>query len=132
MPMAMHFAGSPVSMMANVHCAAATENLLALEFHSEDVPWWDDLVDGIEKPDRQPAVLSKAPDKPGLGITLERRGREAAPGREPAIFEPTPQWDKERSGRPAVELSRLSALDIRWPWRSVLKSARNEPPLKES
>ena len=25
-PMAMHFAGSPVSFMANVHCAAATEN----------------------------------------------------------------------------------------------------------
>src|SRR5204863_180023 len=29
-PMAMHFAGSPVSCMASVHCAAATENFLAL------------------------------------------------------------------------------------------------------
>ena len=39
--MAMHFAGTPVSCMANVHCAAATENFLALEHHSVDVPWWE-------------------------------------------------------------------------------------------
>ena len=48
--MAMHFAGSPVSCMANVHCAAATENFLVLENHSVDVPWWGDLVEGVEKP----------------------------------------------------------------------------------
>jgi len=29
-PMAMHFAGTPVSCMASVHCAAATENFLVL------------------------------------------------------------------------------------------------------
>src|SRR5579885_625013 len=49
-PMAMHFAGSPVCCMANVHCAAATENFLVLENHSVDVPWWNDLVNGVEKP----------------------------------------------------------------------------------
>src|SRR5207248_844151 len=49
-PMAMHFAGTPVSCMANVHCAAATENFYILENHSVDIQWWDDLVDGIEKP----------------------------------------------------------------------------------
>ena len=43
-PMAMHFAGSPFSFMANVHCAAATENFVALEHHSLDVPWWNSLV----------------------------------------------------------------------------------------
>jgi L-alanine-DL-glutamate epimerase-like enolase superfamily enzyme len=48
--MAMHFAGTPISFLADVHCAAATENFLALEHHSVDVPWWEDLVDGIEKP----------------------------------------------------------------------------------
>ena len=42
--MAMHFAGTPVSFMANVHCAAATENFIALEHHSLDVPWWESLV----------------------------------------------------------------------------------------
>ena len=50
LPMAMHFAGSPVSCMANVHCAAATNNFLVLENHSVDVPWWSDLVQGVEKP----------------------------------------------------------------------------------
>jgi L-alanine-DL-glutamate epimerase-like enolase superfamily enzyme len=34
--MAMHQAGTPVSFMANVHCAAATQNFLALEHHSVD------------------------------------------------------------------------------------------------
>ncbi|MBM3402561.1 MAG: mandelate racemase/muconate lactonizing enzyme family protein, partial [Bacteroidetes bacterium] len=42
--MAMHQAGTPVSFMANVHCAAATQNFLALEHHSVDLPWWEDLV----------------------------------------------------------------------------------------
>ena len=49
-PMAMHFAGSPVSFLANLHCAAATENFYVLENHSVDLPWWDDLIDGIDKP----------------------------------------------------------------------------------
>ena len=48
--MAMHFAGTPISFMANVHCAAATENFVALEHHSLDIPWWEDLVTGIDKP----------------------------------------------------------------------------------
>ncbi len=42
--MALHMAGSPVCFMANVHCAAATQNFLALEHHSVDVPWWGNLV----------------------------------------------------------------------------------------
>ena len=29
-PMAMHYAGLPMGCMASVHCAAATENFLAL------------------------------------------------------------------------------------------------------
>ena len=46
-PMIMHFAGSPVSFMANVHCAAATNNMLALEMPNNgslDNPWWENLV----------------------------------------------------------------------------------------
>src|SRR5690349_24686871 len=30
-PMAMHFAGTPVACMANAHCAAATQNFPALD-----------------------------------------------------------------------------------------------------
>ncbi len=94
-PMAMHFAGTPVSCMANVHCAAATENFLALENHSVDIPWWDDLVEGIEKPIVNRGYI-KVPETPGLGITLNEdvvRANLRAPG----YFEPTPEWDDERS-----------------------------------
>jgi len=94
-PMAMHFAGSPVSCMANVHCAAATENFLVLENHSVDVPWWSDLVDGVEKPIVNKGFIT-VPDKPGLGITLN----EAVIKQhllEPGYFEPTPQWNTDRS-----------------------------------
>jgi L-alanine-DL-glutamate epimerase-like enolase superfamily enzyme len=93
--MAMHFAGTPVSCMANVHCAAATENFLVLEHHSVDVPWWDDLVEGIEKPIVNRGFI-KVPDRPGLGVTLnDEVVRQHL--LEPGYFEPTPQWDKDRS-----------------------------------
>ena len=93
--MAMHFAGSPVSCMANVHCAAATENFLVLENHSVDVPWWSDLVEGVEKPIVNQGFVT-VPSGPGLGITLkdEVMKQHLLP---PGYFEPTPQWDNERS-----------------------------------
>jgi L-alanine-DL-glutamate epimerase-like enolase superfamily enzyme len=94
-PMAMHFAGSPVCCMANVHCAAATENFLAMENHSIDVPWWSDLVEGIEKPIVNKGYIA-VPAKPGLGVTLNE---EAVKQHllEPGYFEPTPQWNTDRS-----------------------------------
>jgi L-alanine-DL-glutamate epimerase-like enolase superfamily enzyme len=94
-PMAMHFAGSPISCMANVHCAAATENFLVLENHSVDVPWWDSLVDGIEKPIVNKGFIA-VPDKPGLGVTLNE---EVVKQHllEPGYFEPTPQWNVDRT-----------------------------------
>jgi L-alanine-DL-glutamate epimerase-like enolase superfamily enzyme len=94
--MAMHFAGSPVSCMANVHCAAATENFLVLENHSVDVPWWDDLVTGVEKPIVNKGFVT-VPEKPGLGIELNEEVMKQhllEPGK---YFLPTPEWDKERS-----------------------------------
>jgi L-alanine-DL-glutamate epimerase-like enolase superfamily enzyme len=94
-PMAMHFAGTPISCMANVHCAAATENFLVLENHSVDVPWWNDLVEGVEKP-----ILNKGyitvPDKPGLGVTLNEAVVKQHLA-EPGYFEPTPEWNVDRS-----------------------------------
>lgn len=93
-PMAMHFAGTPISFMANVHCAAATENFLVLEHHSVDVPWWEDLVNG-DKP-LVDKGFAKVPDKPGLGVTLNEEvvKRHLL---EPGYFEPTPQWDQQRT-----------------------------------
>ncbi|MBI3667601.1 MAG: mandelate racemase/muconate lactonizing enzyme family protein [Acidobacteria bacterium] len=93
--MAMHFAGTPVSSMASVHCAAATENFLCLENHSVEVPWWEDLVTGIPKPIVEKGYI-RVPDRPGLGVELNEEvvKRHLL---EPGYFEPTPQWDKEGS-----------------------------------
>jgi L-alanine-DL-glutamate epimerase-like enolase superfamily enzyme len=95
--MAMHFAGSPVSCMANVHCAAATENFMVLENHSVDVPWWNDLVEGVEKPIVSKGFI-KVPQKPGLGVTLndEVMKKHLSPN-DPGYFEPTKEWDRDRS-----------------------------------
>lgn len=95
-PMAMHFAGTPVSCMASVHCAAATQNFLALENHSLDVPWWGDLVDGIEKPIVNHGYI-RVPEKPGLGVTLNEEAVRQHLMADTGYFEPTAQWDQENS-----------------------------------
>jgi L-alanine-DL-glutamate epimerase-like enolase superfamily enzyme len=97
--MAMHMAGSPVCFMANVHCAAATQNFLALEHHSIDVPWWENLV---KMTGSQPMItkgFANVPlDAPGLGIELNEEEIKKHMGRDPGgYFEPTPEWDDKRS-----------------------------------
>ncbi len=94
--MAMHFAGTPVSCMANVHCAAATENFLVLENHSVDVPWWNDLVEGIEKPIVNKGYIA-LPDKPGLGITLNEAAVKQHLVPQTGYFEPTTEWNVDRT-----------------------------------
>jgi len=97
--MAMHMAGSPVCFMANVHCAAATKNFLALEHHSVDSPWWGNLV---RMTGSQPMVtngFANVPlDAPGLGIELndEEMKKHLHP-KQNGYFEPTPEWDDKRS-----------------------------------
>ena len=93
--MAMHFAGSPISLMANVHCAAATDNFLALENHSVDVPWWDDMVTGPEKPLVKDGFVT-VPNGPGLGVELVDEVVKEHLGK-PGYFEPTPEWDQGRT-----------------------------------
>jgi L-alanine-DL-glutamate epimerase-like enolase superfamily enzyme len=95
--MAMHFAGTPVSFMANVHCAAATENFVALEHHSLDVPWWEQLVTTVDGKPLVDRGFALVPDSPGLGIELNETvvSQHLRPGS--GYFDATPQWDKERS-----------------------------------
>lgn len=69
MPVAPHNISSPVGTLAAVHFSAAIPNFLALEFHGSDVPFWNDLVEGLPKPIIQNGYIS-VPEKPGLGITL--------------------------------------------------------------
>ena len=94
--MAMHFAGSPVSCMANVHCAAATENFLVLENHSVDVPWWGDLVDGVSKPIVDHGFIT-VPDAPGLGVTLNDDVMKRHLMPNTTYFGPTDEWNVDRS-----------------------------------
>jgi L-alanine-DL-glutamate epimerase-like enolase superfamily enzyme len=96
-PMVLHFAGTPVGCMASVHCAAATQNFLTLENHSLDVPWWSSMVEeGVKTPIVNHGWI-EVPDRPGLGVTLDEDvvRQHLAPGT--GYFEPTPQWDQERS-----------------------------------
>jgi L-alanine-DL-glutamate epimerase-like enolase superfamily enzyme len=96
--MAMHMAGSPVSTMASVHCAAATDNFLVLENHSVDIDRWNDLFDGLPKPLIKDGYI-QVPETPGLGfgeIDLECV-REFLDPRDPLCFDSTDLWDNERS-----------------------------------
>jgi L-alanine-DL-glutamate epimerase-like enolase superfamily enzyme len=95
-PMALHFAGSPVSFMANVHCAAATQNFVALENHSVDVPWWENLVTGLDKPLMRDGFV-RVPEKPGLGVELNEEVIRNHLKEDSGYFEPTPDWNEDRS-----------------------------------
>ena len=95
---ALHMAGSPVACMASVHTAAAMHNVLAMELHSVDVPWWKDLVIGLPDPIVENGFI-KVPEKPGFGFDdlNEELIREHINPNIPGYFEPTEEWNKEFS-----------------------------------
>ena len=96
--MAMHQAGTPVSFMANVHCAAATQNFLALEHHSVDVPWWESLVKTTDGKKMIEKGYANVPLSPGLGIELnDEVVKQHLHAKDKSYFAPTPQWDETRS-----------------------------------
>jgi L-alanine-DL-glutamate epimerase-like enolase superfamily enzyme len=68
-PVAPHNISSPVGTLASAHFCAAIPNFLVLEFHAADVPFWNDLVEGVPKPIIQNGSI-QLPDKPGLGVRL--------------------------------------------------------------
>lgn len=98
-PMALHAAGSPVSFLASVHCAAATENFLVLEHHAVDVPDWTDMVEGLAGPlVRDGHAL--VPEGPGLGFTDLNPDvvRDHLDDTQPRHFDmATADWDAEWS-----------------------------------
>jgi len=97
--MAMHQAGTPVSFMANVHCAAATQNFLALEHHSIDVPWWESLVRTTDGRALITKGYANVPlSAPGLGIELnDEEVKKHLTAKDKSYFAPTPEWDDLRS-----------------------------------
>jgi L-alanine-DL-glutamate epimerase-like enolase superfamily enzyme len=67
-PLVAHNVCSPIGTMAACHTCASMRNFYILEFHAQDVPWWNDLVIG-DGPLIQEGCIT-LPDKPGLGIEL--------------------------------------------------------------
>ena len=95
--MAMHMAGTPISTMAAVHCAAATENFIALEHHFTEIPFWGDFIDSLPKPIIQDGYIP-VPDGPGLGFTVNEEAiKEHLIPEDQSCFEPSSSWDTERS-----------------------------------
>lgn len=91
--MALHFAGTPISFLANVHCAAATQNFIALEHHDVDTEWWESMV-----ATNQPLVVggyAPVPETPGLGVELNENviRERLRPGED--YFAPTPEWNED-------------------------------------
>ncbi len=95
---AIHMAESPVACMAAVHTAAAMHNVLAMELHSVDIPWWQDLVKGLPNPLVKDGFIT-VPDGPGLGIESlnEDLIAEKINPDIPGLWEPTDEWNKEFS-----------------------------------
>ena len=95
---AVHMAESPIGAMAAVHVAAAMHNVLAMELHSVDVPWWQDLVNGLPRPLVKDGFIT-VPDGPGLGIESlnEELIAEKINPSIPGLWEPTDNWDTEFS-----------------------------------
>ena len=99
--MKMHFAGTPVCFMANVHAAAATQNFLALELPVQcvDNPWWPKLVNMVGKQELYTKGFANVPiDAPGLGVELnEDELKNHLHAEDDSYFAPTPQWNEKRS-----------------------------------
>jgi gluconate/galactonate dehydratase len=66
-PVAMHNVASPIGTMASAQVGAAIPNSLAVEYHSYQLGWWDELVE--ESVIDEGAI--EIPEKPGLGLTLD-------------------------------------------------------------
>ena len=68
--------------------------------HSTDIPWWDDLVTGLDGKMVKDGYV-KVPDAPGLGIELNEEAIEEHLARDSerfavypeGLFEPTDEWD---------------------------------------
>jgi L-alanine-DL-glutamate epimerase-like enolase superfamily enzyme len=71
---------------------------MALEHHSIDLPWWNDVVKTKDGKPLYEKGFANVPDTPGLGIelNLEVMKQHLDPENK-TFFDPTPDWDKVRS-----------------------------------
>jgi L-alanine-DL-glutamate epimerase-like enolase superfamily enzyme len=97
LPTALHFAGSPIAFMANLHTAAAISSFVALEHHGLDLPFWKGLVTGLSDPLMEDGYVT-VPDKPGLGVDLDTEGIRENLRPPSGLFEPTDEWNTPKLG----------------------------------
>jgi len=95
LPTALHFAGSPIAFMANIHTAAAIPSFVALEHHGLDLPFWESLVTGLPA-NYMEGGYTVVPDKPGLGVDLNLEGIEANLRTPGEMFLPTDSWNNPK------------------------------------
>ncbi|MFW6437021.1 MAG: enolase C-terminal domain-like protein, partial [Halococcoides sp.] len=84
-PVAMHNVGSPIATMASAQVGAAIPNALAVEYHSYELGWWEDLV---EEDDLIEDGSMAIPEKPGLGLTLDLDAVEEYKVDGETVFDP--------------------------------------------
>ena len=93
---ALHMAESPIGAMAAVHVAAALPQCIAMEFHSADVPHWQDVALGLPRPLIRDGFID-VPDAPGLGIEAlnEELIAKLVCKNIPGVWDETSQWDDD-------------------------------------
>ena len=96
-PTALHFAGSPIAFVANLHLAAAISSFVALEHHGLDLPFWSELVTGLPEKWLEDGYVC-VPEKPGLGVDLNLETIRANLRSQSGLFGPTDQWNTPKLG----------------------------------
>ncbi len=103
LPLAPHNVCGPVGTAANVHFAAATPNVLVVEhFNDFADPWLSEIVD--EAPWVDPADgCFRLPDRPGLGLRLDREACARHPRTRGRLFLFSEGWERrgEEEGPPS-------------------------------
>jgi gluconate/galactonate dehydratase len=92
---APHCIASPLGLVATAHACAAATNVLCIEFHGGDVPFWAELVDAEVVEGGEVVV----PRRPGLGVELNEDVVRAYGRRGEPVFKGAPAPSRARRGR---------------------------------
>ena len=69
-PFAAHNVCSPVGTIACAHVCAAISSFMVLEYHSQDIPWWNAVVGHEDDPLIKNGYITLS-NAPGLGLELD-------------------------------------------------------------
>ena len=72
------------------------DSFLHCEFHSSEVPFWNDLVQGLPKPLIHGLGSTRFPENPGLGVTLNEEVARRYTSTTEARFSSEEEHDKEQ------------------------------------